>query len=109
MGKGGGRVDFDGMNDLSYLPQLKIWWKYRERGTVAERRAQDHNQSEFAQYTRIHPYLPSLSSSKMSSYINETTPGERDTEKGEVKSMWYIYTPHPTTTIIPRWGRNSKV
>ena len=45
--------------------------------------------------TPTHPSFPSLSSSNMMSYINDTAPGERDVDKGEVENVLYIYPPTP--------------
>ena len=59
--------------------------------------------------TPTHPSLPSISSSNMMSYIKDKTPGDRDMENGDCKGLRYIYIPHPTTTIITKWGRDIKV
>ena len=48
------RVEFERMDELS-LPPTEIWWKYRYRGTVEERRAQDQKQSAYA---NAHPHTP---------------------------------------------------
>ena len=60
-------------------------------------------------YTHTHPSIPYLISSKIMSYINEKTIGERDVEKGGGKGVRYIYIHQPTTTIINRWRRNGKI
>ena len=53
--KVGGAVEFERMDPLPPPPQLKIWRKYRERGTVAERRAKYQKQSACV---HAHPQTP---------------------------------------------------
>ena len=49
-------------------------------------------------------YFPYLSVSNMMSYINETTPVDRDVDKGGLKGLIYIYIPYLHNNLHPQVG-----
>ena len=91
------------MNDLSSPPTENMMEIQGDVNSRDEESAISEAKRECVR-TPTHPSIPSLSSSKMMSYINDTTQGERDTEKGEGKGVRYIYTLHPHNQNHPHMG-----
>ena len=83
-GKIGGRVEFNRMNNFSSPPTENMVEIQGERNVSGEESARSEAKRTCA-HTSKHPSLPSLSISKMMSYINDKNQGERDVKKGEGK------------------------
>ena len=77
-------VEFNIMNTFSSPPTENMVEIKVERNVSGEESARSEAKRTCA-HTSKHPSLPSLSISKMMSYIHDKNQGERDVNKGEVK------------------------
>ena len=72
------------MNALT-SPSTENMVEIQGEGNVRGKKSAGSEANHVCKRTARHPSIPSLSSSKITSYINDITPVERDVEKEEGK------------------------